>query len=126
MGKRSKSSIVKGAEQALAFLEGQANGTRVTTVELAAGTARSTPAKSDAESGKVRPGVRVHGSEGMKKSDRSKFVEQTVRAHVFDRTVEDIKARNASTNRDELQNLVDNAVGEVRAERRSKCKAYKR
>jgi hypothetical protein len=41
MSKGSKSSVVKGAEQALAFLEGKANGTRVTTVELAAGTVRS-------------------------------------------------------------------------------------
>lgn len=41
MSKGRKSSIVKGAEQALEFLEGKANGTRVTTVELAAGTVRS-------------------------------------------------------------------------------------
>ncbi len=41
MSKGSKSSVVKGAQQALAFLEGKANGTRVTTVELAAGTVRS-------------------------------------------------------------------------------------
>ena len=36
-----KSSAVKGAEQVLKFLEGKANGTRVTTVEFAAGDVRS-------------------------------------------------------------------------------------
>jgi putative transcriptional regulator len=36
-----KSSAVKGAEQAVAFLKGKANGTRVTTVEFAAGNVRS-------------------------------------------------------------------------------------
>ncbi|HXP87684.1 MAG TPA: type II toxin-antitoxin system MqsA family antitoxin [Bryobacteraceae bacterium] len=36
-----KSSAVKGAEQALAFLKGKANGTRVTAVEFAAGNVRS-------------------------------------------------------------------------------------
>jgi putative transcriptional regulator len=41
MRKGRKSSVVKGAEQALAFLEGKANGTRLTTVEFAAGTVRS-------------------------------------------------------------------------------------
>lgn len=65
-------------------------------------------------------------SQGMKKGDRSKFIEQAVRAHVFDRTVQDIKTRNAATNPDELQTLIDNAVREVRAERRSKYKAEKR
>jgi hypothetical protein len=65
-------------------------------------------------------------SQGMKKGDRSKFVEQAVPAHVFDRTVQDIKMENADTNPDELQTLIDNAVREVRAARRSKCKADKR
>ena len=42
------------------------------------------------------------GSQGMKKGDLSKFIEQAVRAHVFHRTVQDIKARNAGTDPDEL------------------------
>jgi len=60
------------------------------------------------------------GSRGMKKGDLSKFIEQAVRAHVFHRTVEDTKARNAVTDLDELQCLIDDTVREVRAERRAK------
>jgi len=39
---------------------------------------------------------------------------------VFHRTVQDIKARNANTNPEELQSIVDEAVREVRAQRRTK------
>lgn len=60
------------------------------------------------------------GSQGMKKGDLSKFIEQAVRAHVFHCTVQDIKTRNADTDPAELQALIDEAVREVRAERRSK------
>ena len=56
----------------------------------------------------------------MKKGDLSKFIEQAVRAHVFHRTVQDIKARNVGTDPDELQALVDDTVREVRARRRAK------
>jgi hypothetical protein len=62
-------------------------------------------------------------SQGMKKGDLSKFIEQAVRAHVFHRTVQDIKARNAGTDPDEMQALIDQSVREVRAERRAKRKA---
>jgi hypothetical protein len=65
------------------------------------------------------------GSQGMKKGGLSKFIEQAVRAHVFHRTVQDIKARNADTDAGDLQALIDNAVHEVRAERRAKAKADK-
>ena len=65
------------------------------------------------------------GSRGIKRGGRSKFIEQAVRAHVFDRTIQDIKARNAGTDPDKLQALIDAAVREVRAERRSKSKADK-
>jgi hypothetical protein len=65
------------------------------------------------------------GSQGMKKGDLSKFIEQAVRAHVFHRTIQDIKARNADTDPEELQNLIDKAVRGVRAERRRKRKAGK-
>jgi hypothetical protein len=63
------------------------------------------------------------GARGMKKGDLSRFIEQAVRAHVFHRTVQDLKARNAGTDPDELQVLVDDAVRDVRAERRAKVKA---
>jgi Ribbon-helix-helix domain len=64
-------------------------------------------------------------SQGMKKGDLSKFIEQAVRAHVFHRTVQDIKARNADTDPDEILALIDDTVREVRAERRAKAKADK-
>jgi putative transcriptional regulator len=38
---KTKSSLIRGAEQALAFLKGEENGTRVTTVEFVAGSVRS-------------------------------------------------------------------------------------
>jgi hypothetical protein len=63
------------------------------------------------------------GSRGMKKGDLSRFIEQAVRAHVFHRTVQDLKARNAGTDPDELEVLIDNAVRDVRAERSVKVKA---
>ena len=50
----------------------------------------------------------------MKKGDLSKFIEDAVRWRVFHRTVQDIKACNANTELDELQRIVDEAVGEVR------------
>jgi hypothetical protein len=65
------------------------------------------------------------GSQGMKKGDLSKFIEEAVRWRVFHRTVQDIKARNADTNPEELQALIDDAVQEVRAEKRVKGKADK-
>ena len=65
------------------------------------------------------------GSQDMKKGDLSKFIEQAVRAQVFHRTVQDIKVRNAGTDPDEIQALVDDAVREVRAERSAKGKSHK-
>jgi len=65
------------------------------------------------------------GSQGMKKGDLSKFIEEAVRWRVFHRTVQDIWARNADTDPEELQALIDEAVREVRAERRAKRKADK-
>jgi hypothetical protein len=61
----------------------------------------------------------------MKKGDLSKSIEQAVRAHVLHRTIQDIKARNADTDPDEIEALVDNAVREVRAERSARGKADK-
>jgi hypothetical protein len=65
------------------------------------------------------------GAHGMKKGDLSKFIEEAVRRQLFHRTVQDIKARNADTAPGDLQRLVDDAVREVRMERRSKGKAQK-
>ena len=65
------------------------------------------------------------GARGMKKGDLSKFIEQAVRAHVFHRAVQGIKARNADTDPGELQSLIEKTEREVRAERRAKRKAGK-
>ena len=62
------------------------------------------------------------GAQGMKKGDLSKFIEDAVRWRVFHRTVQDIKSRNANTKPEELQCVVDEAVREVRTQRRSKGK----
>ena len=65
------------------------------------------------------------GARGMKKGDLSKFIEEAVRWRIFDRTAQKIKARNASTDPEALQAIVDSAVREVRGERRGKKKAAK-
>lgn len=65
------------------------------------------------------------GSRGMKKGDLSKFIEEAVRWRVFHGTVQDIKSRNADTDPQELQTMINEAVEEVRAERRGKRKADK-
>ena len=57
------------------------------------------------------------GTQGMKKGDLSKFIEKAVRSYVFDCMIQDIKARNADTDPDELQAIIDDAVKEVRAQR---------
>ena len=56
------------------------------------------------------------GAQGSKKGDLSRFIEDAVRAHVFQRTVQDLKARNAGTDPDELQAIIDRAVSDVRTE----------
>ena len=64
------------------------------------------------------------GSQGMKKGDLSKFIEEAVRWHVFHRTVRDIKGRNAGTDPEDLQLIIDKTLREVRTERRAKRKAF--
>ena len=63
------------------------------------------------------------GAQGSKKGDLSKFIEEAVRWRVFHRTVQDIRERNADTDPDELQRIIDETVSEVRAERHAKGKA---
>ena len=65
------------------------------------------------------------GAQGAKKGDLSKFIEEAVRWRVFHRTVQDIQERNADTDPDELQRIIDETVSEVRAERYAKEKANK-
>jgi len=52
-------------------------------------------------------------------------VSKTVRWRAFRSTVQNIKERNADTDPDELQLIIDRAVSEVRAERSAKKKANK-
>ena len=63
------------------------------------------------------------GAQGAKKGDLSKFIEEAVRWRVFHRTVQDIRARNADADPDKIQRIVDEAVQEVRADKRTKGKA---
>lgn len=65
------------------------------------------------------------GSQGMKKGDLSKFIEDAVRWRVLQRTIQDIREHNADADPDEIQRIVDEAVSEVRAERRAKQKTDK-
>ena len=62
------------------------------------------------------------GARGARKGDLSKFIEEAVRWRVFHRTVQDVKERNADTDPEELQRIIDEAVNEVRAERSAKRK----
>jgi ribbon-helix-helix protein len=57
---------------------------------------------------------------GGRKGDLSKFVEEAVKARIFQLRVAQIKAANANVPGDELQAAVDEAIREVRAERRKK------
>jgi hypothetical protein len=50
-------------------------------------------------------------------------MKEAVRWLVFHRTVQDIRERNADTDPDELQRIIDQAVSEVRAERYARKKA---
>ena len=65
------------------------------------------------------------GAQGMKKGDLSKFVEEAVRRRVLQCTVQDIRARNAGADPDEIRRIVDEAVSEVRPERRARETADK-
>jgi hypothetical protein len=66
------------------------------------------------------------GSQGMKKGDLAKFIEDAVRRRVLQLTIQDIWDRNAGADPDEIQRIVDEAVSEVRAERYAKKKADQR
>jgi Ribbon-helix-helix domain len=66
------------------------------------------------------------GSQGAKKGDLSKFIEEAVRWRVFHCTVRDIQKRNANTDPKELQRMIDEAMNEVRSERHSKSKAARK
>jgi Ribbon-helix-helix domain len=65
------------------------------------------------------------GARGARKGDLSKFIEEAVRWRVFHRTIQDIRERNADTDPDELQRIIDESVREVRADHFAKKKSGK-
>ena len=54
---------------------------------------------------------------GMKKGDLTKFIEEAVRWRVFDQTVNEVQARNASVPAEQIESEIDEALAAVRAER---------
>ena len=63
------------------------------------------------------------GTQGMKKGDLSKFVEEAVRWRVLDQLVQSIKDRNRDVPPEELEAQIDEAVRAVRAEKRKTADA---
>lgn len=57
------------------------------------------------------------GSQGQKKGDLSRFVEEAVRWRMLDNTVQAVRARAADIPYEDLQAMIDEAVDEVRKER---------
>ena len=55
------------------------------------------------------------GSQGMKKGDLSKFIEEAVRWRIFHQTVREARAAFADVSPDELQKMIDESVEDVRA-----------
>lgn len=54
---------------------------------------------------------------GLRKGDLSKFVEEAVRWRVLDRTVTEVKSRNADVPPEEIEAAIEEALASVRAER---------
>lgn len=54
---------------------------------------------------------------GLKKGDLSKFVEDAVKWRLFDLTLAEVREGFADLSADEVQDLVDEAIAEVRAQR---------
>jgi hypothetical protein len=63
------------------------------------------------------------GAQGARKGDLSKFIEDAVRWRVLQRSIQDIRARNAGGDPYEIESIVNEAVSEVRAQRRANRKA---
>jgi hypothetical protein len=57
------------------------------------------------------------GSQGMKKGDISKFIEEAVRWRIFHQTIRQAREAFADVPPDKLQEMIDEAVDEVRARR---------
>jgi hypothetical protein len=57
------------------------------------------------------------GSQGMKKGDLSKFIEEAVRWRIFHQTIQHTRGAFADVSPKELQKMIDQGVDEVRARR---------
>lgn len=55
------------------------------------------------------------GSQGMKKGDLSKFIEEAVRWRIFHQTVREARAAFTDISATELQKMIDESVEDVRA-----------
>jgi Ribbon-helix-helix domain len=55
------------------------------------------------------------GTQGMKKGDISRFIEEAVRWRIFHQTVREAREAFADVSPDELQKMIDEAVEDVRA-----------
>jgi len=62
---------------------------------------------------------------GLRKGDLSKFIERAVQKEVFAQTVAAVKARNEGIPDAEIQEAIDDALRQVRAEMWGKPKARK-
>lgn len=52
---------------------------------------------------------------GGRKGDLSRFIEEAVRARVFDETAHAIKAQNAGSSPEEIEQAIEEALGWARA-----------
>ena len=63
--------------------------------------------------------LRSHlGARGLKKGALSKFVEDAVKWRLFDQTVSEVRQSFADVPANELHNLIDEAISNVRKEKR--------
>lgn len=62
---------------------------------------------------------------GMKKGDLSKFIERAVQKEVFAQTVADVRARNANVPDKVIENAIDDALRQVRAQMWGEAKSRK-
>ncbi len=53
---------------------------------------------------------------GLKKGDLSKFIERAVQKEVFAQTVSEVKARNAQVPNAQIEEAIDDALRQVRAQ----------
>jgi hypothetical protein len=62
---------------------------------------------------------------GMKKGDLSKFIERAVQKEVFAQTVADVQARNANVPDEQIEEAIEDALRQVRAQMWGKPKKTK-